>query len=138
MSYIKKIEKNYNDNLISLKTTSELRGKYLALSEEERKELDYKYLSEEEKTLLIKTPSEGITNSSKSPDDSTMYKIKFRYILLLLFIAPILLLVLLIVLPIVPIEQVLPYVEKAPSFLMFFWIPLFLIISFLRYMYKIR
>ena len=52
MSYIKKIEKDYNDSLISLSKLSQLREKYLALSEEEKKELDYNSLSEEEKRNL--------------------------------------------------------------------------------------
>jgi hypothetical protein len=64
MSYIKKIEKDYNDSLISLSNLSQLRKKYLALSEEEKKELDYNSLLE---------PAEGIKNPSKTLDDDPIY-----------------------------------------------------------------
>ena len=70
MSYTKKIEKDYNDSLISLSKLSQLREKYLALSEEEKKELDYNSLSEEEKKQLKAKPAEGIKNPSKTLDDT--------------------------------------------------------------------
>ena len=60
MSYIKKIEKDYNDSLISLSRLSQLREKYLALSEEEKKELDYNSLSKDEIKQLKTKPADGI------------------------------------------------------------------------------
>ena len=72
MSYIKKIEKDYNDSLISLSKLSQLREKYLALSEEEKKELDYNSLSEEEIKQLKAKPAEGIKNPSKTLNDNSL------------------------------------------------------------------
>ena len=72
MSYTKKIEKDYNDSLISLSKLSQLREKYLALSEEEKKELDYNSLSEEEIKQLKAKPAEGIKNPSKTLDDNSL------------------------------------------------------------------
>ena len=72
MSYTKKIEKDYNDSLISLSKLSQLREKYLALSEEEKKELDYNSLSEEEKKELKAKPPEGAAPTSTTVDDNTL------------------------------------------------------------------
>ena len=72
MSYIKKIEKDYNDSLISLSKLSQLREKYLALSEEEKKELDYNSLSEEEIKQLKAKPAEGTTPTSTTLDDNSL------------------------------------------------------------------
>ena len=72
MSYIKKIEKDYNDSLISLSKLSQLREKYLALSEEEKKELDYNSLSEEEIKQLKTKPADGIAPPLKTPDNNPL------------------------------------------------------------------
>ena len=64
MSYIKKIEKDYNDNFISLSKLSQLRETYLASSKEERNELDDNSLSEEERKEIKNKPLEG--NSTPS------------------------------------------------------------------------
>jgi hypothetical protein len=72
MSYIKKLEKDYNDSLISHIKLSQLREKYLALSEEEKKELDYNSLSEEEIKQLKAKPAEGTAPTSKTVDDNSL------------------------------------------------------------------
>ena len=71
MSYTKKIEKDYNDSLISLSKLSQLREKYLALSEEEKKELDYNSLSKDEIKQLKTKPADGIAPPLKTLDDNT-------------------------------------------------------------------
>jgi len=72
MSYIKKIEKDYNDSLISLSRLSQLREKYLALSEEEKKELDYNSLSKDEIKQLKTKPADGIAPPLKTLYDNSL------------------------------------------------------------------
>ena len=72
MSYTKKIEKDYNDSLISLSKLSQLREKYLALSEEEKKELDYNSLSKDEIKQLKTRPAAGIAPPSKTLDNNPL------------------------------------------------------------------
>ena len=72
MSYTKKIEKDYNDSLISLSKLSQLREKYLALSEEEKKELDYNSLSKDEIKQLKTKPADGIAPPLKTLDNNPL------------------------------------------------------------------
>ncbi len=65
MSYIKKLEEDYNNGKISLKIIDEKRELYYKLSENEKEKIDKKYGSEPNKKNISKSFDESIVDTKQ-------------------------------------------------------------------------
>ena len=82
MSYIKKIEEEYNNGIISLDKLSEQREFYKKLSQDEKEELNEKFSSKSnEKNISKSIPNNKLVNE---PISNGMYYFASTIILLLI------------------------------------------------------